>query len=75
MKQVSVFKTSVDAQEHVQKVAGLFHSIKLITHWNFDLDDCDRILRIVSGNVPPQTIENLLRTEGIYCEHLGSMDL
>lgn len=75
MKQVSVFKTSVEAHEHVQKVAGLFQSIKLITQWNFDLDDCDRILRIVSGKVHPETIENLLRTEGIYCEHLGSMEL
>jgi len=70
MAQVLIFKTSVNAQEHVQKVAALFRSIKLIKQWNFDLDDCDKILRIVSFNLRPETIENLLRTEGIYCEHL-----
>ncbi|GAA4795856.1 hypothetical protein GCM10023231_25340 [Olivibacter ginsenosidimutans] len=70
MMQVFIFKTSVHAQEHVQKVATLFKSIKLIKQWSFDLEDCDKILRVVSLNLRPEMIENLLRTEGIYCENL-----
>ncbi|HWV75255.1 MAG TPA: hypothetical protein VN040_26235 [Pseudosphingobacterium sp.] len=70
MNQVLIFRTSVNAQKHVQQVAALFNSIKLIKQWSFDLDDCDRILRVVSLNVQPEMIENLLRTEGIYCEHM-----
>ncbi|MCL4641686.1 MULTISPECIES: hypothetical protein [Olivibacter] len=70
MNQVLIFKTSVNAQKHVQQVAALFKSIKLIKQWSFDLDDCDRVLRVVSLNVRPEMIENLLRTEGIYCEHM-----
>lgn len=70
MNQILIFKTSVDAQKHVQQVAALFKSIKLIKYWSFDLDDCDRILRVVSLNILPETIENMLRTEGIYCEHM-----
>ncbi|MFC6101854.1 hypothetical protein [Olivibacter domesticus] len=70
MNQILIFRTSVDAQKHVQQVAALFKSIKLIKHWSFDLDDCDRILRVVSLNILPETIENMLRTEGIYCEHM-----
>jgi len=70
MNQILIFRTSVNAQKHVQQVAALFNSIKLIKQWSFDLDDCDRILRVVSLNVQPETIENLLRTEGIYCEHM-----
>ena len=70
MNQIVIFRRSVNAQKHVQQVAALFNSIKLIKQWSFDLDDCDRILRVVSLNVQPETIENLLRTEGIYCEHM-----
>jgi hypothetical protein len=70
MNQILIFRTSVNAQKHVQQVAALFNSIKLIKQWSFDLDDCDRILRVVSLNVQPEMIENLLRTEGIYCEHM-----
>ena len=70
MNQILIFRTSVNAQKHVQQVAALFNPIKLIKQWSFDLDDSDRILRVVSLNVQPETIENLLRTEGIYCEHM-----
>lgn len=70
MNQILIFRTSVNAQKHVQQVAALFKSMKLIEHWSFDLDDCDKILRVVSLNLRPETIENLLRTEGIYCEHM-----
>jgi len=70
MNQILIFRTSVNAQKHVQQVAALFNSIKLIKQWSFDLDDCDKILRVVSLNVQPEMIENLLRTEGIYCEHM-----
>ena len=70
MNEILIFRTSVNAQKHVQQVAALFNSIKLIKQWSFDLDDCDRILRVVSLNVQPEMIENLLRTEGIYCEHM-----
>jgi len=71
MTQILIFKTNVHAQEHVQKVAKLLKSINLIKQWTFDLDDCDKILRVVSLNLQPETIENLLRTEGIYCENLA----
>ncbi|WP_257668998.1 hypothetical protein [Parapedobacter tibetensis] len=70
MDQIFIFKTNVSAQEQVQKVAALLGSMTLIKQWNFDLEDCDRVLRVVSLNLQPALIENLLRQEGIDCEHM-----
>jgi len=70
MEQVLIFKTSVNSQEHVREVKALLQPIRMIQKWTFDLDDCDKILRIVSFGIRPQLIENVLRKAGIYCEHL-----
>lgn len=70
MDQILIFKTNVDAKEHVQKVEAILRSIALVKRWNFDLEDCDRILRIVASNLQPALIETLLRKESIHCEHM-----
>lgn len=72
MDQILIFKTNVDSPMHVLKVEGLFRSIHSIIRWNFDLEDCDRILRVVVSDIHmrPEMIEQLLRSEGICCEYL-----
>ena len=70
MDQIFIFKTNVSSRELVGKVEVVLKSISQIKQWSFDLDDCDRVLRIVSLNLEPMMIEQLLGTEGIYCEHM-----
>jgi len=70
MDQILIFRTNVNAREHIEKVEAILRSITQIKHWNFDLEDCDRILRIVASNLQPTRVEALLRKEDIVCEHM-----
>lgn len=67
---ILVFKTSITQHEQIAQVSPLLDSVPTIKHWNFDLDDCDNILRIVTNNLDPESIEALLQTEGFYCREL-----
>ena len=69
--EILVFVTNVSAPEQVSKVKPLLTSLKAIKEWSFDLEDCDRILRVVSKNISPRYIESLLKTAGFNCMELA----
>ena len=65
--EVLVFKTTVDNVESVRKLSPRLDSLVGHGHWNFALDDCDRILRIVSNAIRPETAIKLLIESGFEC--------
>jgi hypothetical protein len=67
---VLVFATGVQNPAAVSRVKPLLTAIPAITQWNFDLEDCDHILRIVANNLSPRKVENLLQTAGFECYEL-----
>jgi len=68
--QVLIFKTNVTNEKKVNKVNSLLSSVQTIKQWNFDLEDCDKILRIVATGVKPDFVESLLQKAGFNCEML-----
>ncbi|MCQ0111361.1 hypothetical protein [Zhouia amylolytica] len=72
MKTVLVFKTSINSELTIKhKVEHLLNNItRNSDSWNFDLEDCDNILRVETQNVAPEEIINPLIKEGFYCEEL-----
>ena len=44
--------------------------LNLAGNWNFALDDCDHILRIVSDEVEPMNAILLLQAQGFECKEL-----
>lgn len=71
MKNVLVFKTTVTNKTEVQKLSPLLD--KLIENnciWNFDLEDCDKILRVETLKEQPLNFSGLLRLHGFNCEEL-----
>jgi hypothetical protein len=68
--EVLVFKTNVTSKKKVSKVSPLLTSFPAIQQWNFDLEDCDKILRIVATNLHPNSVESLLHTAGFSCQEL-----
>lgn len=67
---IEVFKTNVQEAEQSQMLIG-----KLLEHFpdsavNFDLEDCDKILRIHASSICHKTIIELLNSHGYYCEVL-----
>ena len=67
---VLVFKTSVKTSQHVSLLKPLLDSTAGKGKWNFALDDCDRILRIVSQHVNPTAAIKLLHDNGYECSEL-----
>ena len=68
--EVLVFITSVDNPEQIRELKPLLTAVPAITDWNFDLDDCDNILRVVANDISPQFIESLLQNAGFDCREL-----
>ena len=68
--EILVFKTNVTNRKSVSRVASLLTSFPTISEWNFDLEDCDKILRIEANGVNPLLIEQLLHNAGFNCREL-----
>jgi hypothetical protein len=68
--EILVFKTDVSSKKKVSKVSALLTSFPAIQQWNFDLDDCDKVLRIVATDLRPGSVESLLHTAGFNCQEL-----
>ena len=67
---VEVFKTNVQqlelAEQLVSVLRGRFDFCKI----NFDLEDCDKILRVEGKQICVETIIEILNTHGLQCEIL-----
>ncbi|HRG07213.1 MAG TPA: hypothetical protein PLJ08_01445 [Cyclobacteriaceae bacterium] len=68
--EVLVFKTSVQSPESVHKLTPVLNTLAGFNKWNFALDDCDRILRIISPTVKAQEAIQALAKNGFDCEEL-----
>ena len=49
--EIFIFSTSVEKPEQITEVKPLLTSVPAITGWNFDLEDCDNILRIEADDI------------------------
>ncbi|HEX4045324.1 MAG TPA: hypothetical protein VHZ76_06645 [Gammaproteobacteria bacterium] len=73
MNSIEIFKTNVakkrEAKQLVEEMASHFPKYKI----NFDLEDCDKILRVENkkGSIRTSSIINLLKNKHIECEVLN----
>ncbi|TGE20554.1 hypothetical protein E5K00_21405 [Hymenobacter aquaticus] len=69
---VEVFKTNVRARRHAQRLLTQIHETFARYRANFDLEDCDKILRIEarSGGVQAAELIDLLHLAGFQAEVL-----
>jgi len=68
---IYVFKTSVKTKKDIRQLKPLLDKLLKRSEWSFDLEDCDRILRIDSQTVVPQSLAKLLHDTGFECEELS----
>ena len=69
---VEVFKTNVEHFDHAAMLIDQIHQVFAEYKANFDLDDCDRILRVKSNNglVHSSPVIELLKYYGFDAEVL-----
>ena len=70
MTEILIFKTGVHTEALMQQVAVLLGSVAAIKQWSFDLEDCDRVLRVVASDLRPDAVEQLLERAGVSCERM-----
>jgi hypothetical protein len=67
---IYVFKTSVKTKLQAKKLKPHINRIIPKAKWNFDLEDCDKILRIDSNENIVLQIKSLLKSHKLDCEEL-----
>ncbi|KYG81500.1 hypothetical protein EV198_1687 [Roseivirga ehrenbergii] len=68
---VHIFKTSVASKKEVRQVGSFLNILLPSEEWNFDLEDCDKILRVETEEVAPETVITILTSQGFYCDELA----
>jgi mevalonate kinase len=69
---IEVFKTNVEDKEEADKIIEAIHQSFEDHKANFDLQDCDKILRVVSANeyLQATSVIQLVKTLGYHAEIL-----
>lgn len=68
--EILVFKTNLTDPRRINDVESTLDVHPHIVKWNVDLNDHDKVLRIVSMGISPKEIETMLCDAGYYCEVL-----
>ena len=68
--QILVFKTNLTNNSHIKKIESSLNLHPHIREWNVDLHDCDKILRVVTEDIAPTELENMVFNAGYFCEEL-----
>ena len=67
---VEVFKTNIYEPDEAQHVISKLHHYLPDARINFDLDDCDKILRVENSTIDIEKLVSLLNGTGYQCEVL-----
>jgi hypothetical protein len=54
---IEVFKTNITCPEKAKELVGQIHKTFAAYTANFDLDDCDKILRVVYGTADKPSLD------------------
>lgn len=67
---ISIFKTNIENNSQIEKISNELDELIGSFKWNFDLEDCDKILRIDSKIDITNVTINLLHNNGFECVEL-----
>ena len=67
---ILVFKTSVRTNEDVVKLSSHLNNLSQDIKWNFDLEDRDNILKIVSSHISAKKVIEVLCKAQYACDEL-----
>ncbi|KAA9340877.1 hypothetical protein [Adhaeribacter soli] len=71
MKTVLVFKTSVVTEQQAGRLKPVLDKLMHAREkWNFDLEDCDRILRVEAFTLRASVVIAELNRAGFFCAEL-----
>jgi len=69
-RMVEVFKTNVQEKKEAKELVNMLRQYFPGSRINFDLQDCDKILRVEGEVIKSGEIMDLLTAKGFYCSVL-----
>jgi len=70
LNMVEVYRTNVRHKRQARKLLDVLSKQFPMFSINFDLEDCDKILRVEGKNIPQEKIARLLTENGYQCSVL-----
>ena len=70
LSQILVFQTKVETAADLSRLAAILNDVPGITKWNLDRHDVDKVLRVISDELNPDDVVQLLNSNGIFCQEL-----
>ena len=67
---ILVYKTNIDTKSRVRQSQRELNKLLPDSEWNFDLEDCDKILRVDSKLDITETLKSAMLKLGIELEEL-----
>lgn len=67
---VFVFKTNISTRLQTRCLCKQFEELLPVSNWSFDLEDCDKVLRIESSFEVTKQVIQLMQENGYDCEEL-----
>ena len=67
---IEVFKTNVQRTNQAKRIITILHEHLPNSRINFDLEDCDKVLRIDSPRIINADVITMLEQNGFLCEEL-----
>ena len=70
LSNIFIFKTNIQTEFDKLRIKNVLDASLKVLKWNIDMDDADRVLRIVSDSLRPEQIISLLDYVGFECSEL-----
>lgn len=68
---ILVFKTNIDTDMDKHLIGAALSPVKEIEEWSVDMEDIDRVLRVVSYDLRPEEIIKTINAIGFSCQELS----
>lgn len=70
VENILIFKTNVRSRKDLKKLAKCIEEDQRLISWNLDIEDIDKVLRIVASDISAVEVIYLLKKAGFSCEEL-----
>lgn len=67
---ISIYKTNIENNLQINKLSEQLNELIGNSKWNFDLEDCDKILRVDTQNNISKLVIEKLTALGFDCEEI-----
>lgn len=69
-KMILIYRTNIVSERHRDSLSDLFGQLSGVEEWSVDLEDIDKVLRVVCKDAAGTDVAEAVRTLGFECEEL-----